>query len=146
MVLSASLRAVKHLRRHRLGFPSTVVAACMPTNAAGNQERIRRAAGLETETGRRVRGGTVNGSRKLTHMRQLKTDPPPAGLVLGRLVGDAAEVSVFESVGVAFEGDDFGVVDEAVDHGGGDDVVAEDFAPAAEGLVGGDDQRGPLAA
>jgi hypothetical protein len=45
--------------------------------------------------------------------------------------GDAAEVSVFEPVAV-FQGDDVGVVDEAVDHGGGDDVVAEDLAPAAE--------------
>ena len=53
---------------------------------------------------------------------------------------DAAEVAVFEPVAVAFEGDDFGVVDEAVDHGGGDDVVAEDLAPAAERLVAGDDQ------
>ena len=43
-------------------------------------------------------------------------------------------------------GDDFGVVDEAVDHGGGDDVVAEHFAPAAERLVGGDDQAGPFVA
>ena len=60
--------------------------------------------------------------------------------------GDAAEVSVFEPVGVAFEGDDFGVVDEAVDHGGGDDVVAEHFAPAAEGLVDGDDQGGAFVA
>jgi hypothetical protein len=56
----------------------------------------------------------------------------------------AAEVSVFEPVGVAAEGDDFGVVDESVDHGGGDDVVAEDFAPAAERFVGGDDQAGAL--
>jgi hypothetical protein len=37
-------------------------------------------------------------------------------------------------------GDDFGVVHEPVDHGGGDDVVAEDLAPAAEGLVAGDDE------
>ena len=36
------------------------------------------------------------------------------------------------------------MVDEPVDHGGGDDLVAEDFAPAAERLVGGDDQAGPL--
>ena len=43
-------------------------------------------------------------------------------------------------------GDDFGVVDEAVDHGGSDDVVAEHFAPAAELLVGRDDQAGPLVA
>ena len=61
-------------------------------------------------------------------------------------VGDSAEVSVFEPVGVAFEGDDFGVVDESVDHGGGDDVVAEHLAPAAEGFVGGDDQAGPFVA
>ncbi len=60
--------------------------------------------------------------------------------------GDAAEVSVFEPVGVAFEGDDVGVVDEAVDHGGGDDVVSEHFAPASEGLVAGDDHRGAFVA
>src|SRR3954447_15888235 len=52
----------------------------------------------------------------------------------------AGEVAVFEAVAVAFEGEDLGVVDQAVDHGGGDDVVAEDLAPGAEGLVGGDDQ------
>ncbi len=57
-----------------------------------------------------------------------------------------AEVAVFQSVGVAFEGDDFGVVDEAVDHGGGDDIVAEDFTPASERLVAGDDQGGSLVA
>jgi hypothetical protein len=43
-------------------------------------------------------------------------------------------------------GDHFGVVDEPVDHGGGDNGVAEDLAPAAEGLVGGDDDAGPLVA
>ena len=62
------------------------------------------------------------------------------GLLLARGGGHAAQVAVFEAVGVAFEGDDFGVVDEAVDHGGGDHVVAEHFAPAAEDLVAGDDQ------
>jgi hypothetical protein len=60
--------------------------------------------------------------------------------------GVAAEVSVFEAVAVAFEGDDFGVVDEAVDHGGGDHVVTEHLAPPAERLVGRDDQAGPLVA
>jgi hypothetical protein len=44
--------------------------------------------------------------------------------LVGGGCGDAAEVSVFESVGVALEGDDLGVVDEAVDHGCGDNVVA----------------------
>jgi hypothetical protein len=38
------------------------------------------------------------------------------------------------------------VVDEPVDHGGGSDLVAEDFAPGAEGLVAGDDQAGAFVA
>ena len=41
------------------------------------------------------------------------------------------EVAVFEAVAVAFEAEDLGVVDEPVDHRGGDDVVAEDLAPGA---------------
>jgi hypothetical protein len=45
------------------------------------------------------------------------------------------------AVGVAGEGEDLGVVDEAVDHGGGDDVVGEGLAPAAEGQVRGDHDR-----
>ena len=42
---------------------------------------------------------------------------------------------VFEAVAVALESENFGVVDEPVDHRGGDDVVAEDLAPAREGLL-----------
>ena len=57
---------------------------------------------------------------------------------------NAAQVAVFEPVAIAFECDDLDVVDEAVDHGGGHDVVAEHFTPAAERLVGGDDQGGSL--
>jgi hypothetical protein len=34
------------------------------------------------------------------------------------------------------------VVDEAVDHGSGYGVVAEDLSPPAEGLVAGDDEAG----
>ena len=64
-------------------------------------------------------------------------------VLLGR---GPAEVAVFEPVAVALQRDHFGVVDEAVDHRRGDDVVAEDFAPAAERLVGRDDQRGALVA
>ena len=41
----------------------------------------------------------------------------------------AGEVAVFEAVAVAFEREDLGVVNEPVDHRGGDDVVAEDLAP-----------------
>jgi hypothetical protein len=38
------------------------------------------------------------------------------------------------------------VVNKAVDHGGGYDVVAEHFTPPAERFVGGDDQRSPFVA
>jgi hypothetical protein len=67
-------------------------------------------------------------------------------LLLGGGRGDAAKVAVFEPVAVALEGDDLSVVDEAVDHGRGDHVVAEDLTPAAEWLVAGDDQAGPFVA
>jgi hypothetical protein len=64
----------------------------------------------------------------------------------GGVGGDAAEVSVSEPIAIAFEGDDVGVVDEPVDHGGGNDVVAEHLAPPAEGLVAGDDETGSFVA
>src|SRR6266542_2446789 len=83
----------------------------------------------------------------------MKTDPfsvwswSVGGLgVVGRSGGNAAEVAAFEPVAVALEGDDGGVVDQPVDHGGSDHVVAEDLAPAAERLVGGDDQAGAFVA
>jgi hypothetical protein len=47
----------------------------------------------------------------------------------GGAAGAGSEVAVFEAVGVAFEAEDLGVVDEPVDHRGGGHVVAEDFAP-----------------
>src|SRR5215211_2427016 len=85
---------------------------------------------------------------------RLKTDPleaienrPPRLLVLfGDGRGDAAEFSVLQAVGVALQGDDLGVVNESVDHRGGDGVVAEDLAPAGEVLVGRDDQAGSFVA
>src|SRR5258708_32073488 len=95
------------------------------------------------------RCAAVNDGRILTPFRRLKVDPLQVGRssVFGSGRGrDAAEIAVFESVAVSFEGDDFGMVDEAVDHGCGDDVVTEHFAPAAELLVGGDDQAGPFIA
>jgi len=46
--------------------------------------------------------------------------------------GDAAEFSVLQPVGVVLQGDDLGVVDGPVDHGGGDGVVVEDLAQRAK--------------
>src|SRR5712691_1924290 len=58
----------------------------------------------------------------------------------------AAEVAALEAVAVALQAEDFGVVGEPVDHGGGDGLVAEDLAPGGEGFVAGDDQGGALVA
>src|SRR5579862_6065497 len=89
---------------------------------------------------------TVNGSRKLISWRNAKTDHLLCLWFVGRGCGDAAEIPVPEPVGVAFEGDDVGVVDEPVDHRGGDDLVAEDLAPPAERLVAGNDEAGSFVA
>ena len=48
---------------------------------------------------------------------------------------DAAEVAGLEPVAIALEREDLGVVDESVDHRGGGDLVAEDFAHAPNGLL-----------
>ena len=44
------------------------------------------------------------------------------------------QVAVLEALAVVFEGEDLGVVNEPVDHGGGGDLVAEDIAPGASAL------------
>ena len=47
----------------------------------------------------------------------------------------SAELLLAETVGVAFEREDLGVVDEAVDYRDGGDLVAEDLAPGRERLL-----------
>jgi hypothetical protein len=44
--------------------------------------------------------------------------------------GEAVDASTAESVAGAFEGEHVGVVNDPVDHRGGDGLVAEDTAPA----------------
>lgn len=82
----------------------------------------------------------------LTLLRRLKSDPPTSLAVVVLSFGEAAEVWLFEAIGVSPDGHHLCVVDEAVDHGGGHDVAAEDFAPASEGLVAGHDPRGSFVA
>ena len=53
----------------------------------------------------------------------------------GSDAGEGVDASVAEPVAGAFEGEDVGVVNDAVDHGGGDGLVAEDAAPAGERQV-----------
>ena len=50
--------------------------------------------------------------------------------VLGLDTGQGVDSAVAYSVAGAFEGEDVGVVDDAVDHRGGDGLVAEHGAPA----------------
>ena len=65
-------------------------------------------------------------------------------LVLGFDAGQAVDAASAEPVAGAFEGENVGVVNDAVDHGGGDGLVAEDAAPAGKRQVAGEDQRGVL--
>ena len=67
-------------------------------------------------------------------------------LVLGFDAWEAVDAASAEAVAGAFEGEDVGVVDDAVDHGGGDGLVAEDASPAGEGQVRGEDQGGVFVA
>jgi len=53
---------------------------------------------------------------------------------------------VLEPVAVASDVDGDGVVEHAVEYGGGEDAVAEHFAPTAERLVAGEDGRPLLVA
>ena len=62
--------------------------------------------------------------------------------VLGSDAGQGVDAAVAESVAGALQGEDVGVVDDAVDHRGGDDLVSEDAGPGAEWQVAGQDQRG----
>ncbi len=49
-----------------------------------------------------------------------------------------------EAVGVSLDLDDDGVVEQAIEESGGDDVVTEDLAPLLEGAVGGEDHGAAL--
>lgn len=60
-----------------------------------------------------------------------------AGFV--RMLGDGVDVAVAEPIAL-LEGEDVGVVNDPVDHRGGDGLVAEHTAPAGERQVRGEDQ------
>lgn len=77
------------------------------------------------------------------HLRRSKSERLGGSLALVLFRSDAGQgvdASVTESVAGALEGEDVGVVDDAVDHRGGDDLVAEHAAPAGERQVRGQDQ------
>src|SRR3990172_3186362 len=91
----------------------------------------------------------VNTGRKVGHFHRLKSRPHLSS-TQGRLcTGPGFVVSEFlvsEAVGISFQGEDFAVVDEAVDHVSGNDRIAEDLPPGGEGLVGRDDDRASFVA
>lgn len=60
---------------------------------------------------------------------------------VGPCAGEAVDASSSEPVAGAFDGDDFGVVNDAVDHRCGDDLVSEHGPPAGEWQVRGEHER-----
>jgi len=61
---------------------------------------------------------------KTEHFRRSKSEQFLVWRVLCPGGGQGVDSGVPEAVAGAFEGDDFGVVDDAVDHRGGDDLVS----------------------
>ena len=59
---------------------------------------------------------------------------------IGKLEGEFSVLeAIFHAVACAFDDDGFGVVEQAVKHGGGNGAVAvEDCGPLFEGFVGGE--------
>lgn len=66
--------------------------------------------------------------------------------ILGSDAGEAVDASSAEPIAGALEGEDVGVVNDAVDHRGGDGLIPEDPAPTGERQVRGEDQRRVLVA
>src|SRR5262249_37403826 len=144
LVKKLSLRAHRAIQSARLQRSETPVSTAVPEKVLVRSVLLAGARTLGS-------GRWVKGCQRRVNFDPLAASEnlPPAWLCCWLVVGcwgrgDAAEVSVFEPVGVSLEGDDFGVVDESVDHRGGDYVVVEGLASPAERLVGGDDQAGPL--
>jgi hypothetical protein len=57
-----------------------------------------------------------------------------------RVLGLGLKLGLAAAIALALDGDDVGVVDDAVDQGGGTGCVGEDGGPIAEGEVGGQDE------
>jgi hypothetical protein len=87
-------------------------------------------------------GGAAAEARR-AEVEQCRRGAAGWGSVFDRRAG---QISVFEAVVVASEGEDLGGVDEQVDHCGGGDFVARDLASGAERLSGRDDQAGAFVA
>ena len=74
----------------------------------------------------------VRGGRRGGEARRASRSGARRASVCG---GRPSEVAVVEAVAVAFEGEDLGMVDKAVDHRGGNDVVAEISPHPLKGLL-----------
>ena len=95
--------------------------------------------GIEQRMGLSQTATDVNDGRKGDRFRRLKREPLVwcclVCLLLDAGGRQGGHGGVPQSVGRALQRDDLGVVDDSVDHGRGDGLVSEDFAPAAEGQV-----------
>jgi site-specific DNA recombinase len=132
---SAELATENRLRRRLAGFAEQVAASLDDLDTEGRRRLLR----LVVE---KIR---VTGWRVEIHLKiPLPDDPPDDGPPPPGLEPEDGPSSDMRLRSLGDE--DFGVVDEAVDHGGGGHVVAEDLTPGAEGFVAGDDHRGAFVA
>ena len=60
------------------------------------------------------------------------------------VTGDPSKVAALEPIAVAFKIDDLSVMDQTIDHRGGDGVITEHFTPPGERLVRTHDQARPF--
>ena len=114
------------------GPQSPLVASLLPLAVRGCQQEPKSAPGSGSE--KCTTWGLVERFRR----RAVGPEPEP--------LGAAPVPRSREAVALALERDHVGVVDEAVDEGGGDHGVAEDLAPGLEAAVGGDDDRAAFVA
>jgi len=129
--------------RAQAGSRGEVASGLSPNlSGRGPPLRLQAAAHSPYACGRGERwlnGSNVNTGRKLGHFHRLKSRPPGQSSQGHRCAGLGSMVDEFlvsQAIGVSLQGQDFGMMHEPIDHGGGDDRIAEDLTPSGERLVG----------
>ena len=133
----------RNVAQSLIGFVTLLNPDLIVVDADLGPAALPLADGLHETLRRRTPPMTHNGLRVVDPQSRTLLRPHLSGHV--RLALDGLE-AVLEPVARAVDRDDFAVVQEAVEDRGGEDFVAEDLAPFAEGLVRGEDDRALLVA
>jgi site-specific DNA recombinase len=124
--------------RRRIGSFAERITAAMDSLDFGQRQKLLRLVIEQV----RVTGWDVEIRLRVPLDERPLDAPPPSGADRGVGGGRVSTEDRLRSLG----GDDAGVVDQAVDHGGGHRGVAEHLTPPAERLVGAHDEARPLVA